>query len=417
MKEQIQKSRLKNKLRVLLINKEGLQTTTIIFKTNVGSINEPQGKNGLCTLTHRMNLRGIKRIPDTYKLNLEIEKIGASLVSSSTKEITSFAITAQKQFLPQVIKLLAEVIETPIDKSEDLKKEKIILTSQIEELEDNPMEYALIKFTQQVYKDTKLENLSLGSIIHLKKIDIRDIRLFRKKYFNSEALITVSGDLENAKVLSLLEKNFAFKLNLYRPTKVKFKRPKQLLQFIRKEIAQPVFVLGGTAPNYTSKDYYHFLIGKMILGTGTGSKLHQTIREKLHLAYYAYSFFAPTGIIGMCGGISGVLGQKLKDAIYATREEIRKVSKGEFSQDEIERAKGLYEGMLIGFNESSTELASFYSNQLMYKGRIEKSRDILNNVKAVSKEDIALSFRKHLGKGMYLTLITHERENDLKWES
>lgn len=401
--------RLTNNLKVLLINKPHLPTVTLMYFSKVGSLDEPQGKNGLCTLTRRMNLRGTKKFPDTYKFNLEVEKLGASISSSSAREVTAFSISAERKFLPKISNILSDVILNPTSRKTDLEKEKIILASHIKELENNPAEYASVAFTKQIFKGSKLANLSLGNIKHLPKITVSDIKTFRRKYFKDSSILAICGnftkEINTNEVLSILEKDYNFPLQTKKRRKLKFSKSKKYYNYLKKDIEQPVFTLGTYAPTFKSRDYYKYSLARTILGSGFCAKTSQVIREKLYLAYYAYSFYLPTSIIGTGGIIAGVFSKKLDLAISESRKIIKDLVKGKFTNKELERAKGFYKGVLIGFNESSSAICSFYANQLIQKGKIYTFEEIIKMIESYSKKDITDVLKKYYNQKLYLTII------------
>lgn len=399
---------LQNNQKVLFIDKRSLPTVTLKYIVRAGSVDEVERKRGTSMLTHRMNLRGPKTYSDTHNFNTAIELFGAEISSESDKEFTSISLNAELVFLPELIEILADILYNPRDQMDDLEKEKQTLLAQINEIEDDPHEYIVTKFFEQIHKGTKLKYHSYGSLEDIPSIELTDIKKFREKYISSQSLIVICGNFSGQGIqsaISLLDKSFNSKLSKPTPIKINQKVSPQTSQFIRRKINQPVFVLGTYAPSYSSSDYYTYLIARTILGVGFGGKMISIIREQMNLAYYAYSFYNPNSFYGTGGVVAGVHNDKLEDAIISSRQIIKDLCEGKLTSTDVARAKGLYIGALISSIESSESIATFYGNQLMRRGKLVTFEQIKKELDKITKSDISRIFQQYFQRQLYIAVI------------
>jgi len=395
----ITQTKLKNGLQILLINKPYLPTVTILFGTPYGSVDEKRGKNGIASLTRKMHLRGTKKYPNPQALHLEIEKLGARIYTNSAKEVSTFGITVPKQHLQNCISLLKDIILHPKDDIQQFTIEKQLLLDEVRELTDNPLSHLGILINKQLFKGTKLAHISLGNEKHIPIVLCGDF----------------SNELSEEYVLSEMNKNFSFPLNKHKPIKVICRKSQKYLNYVKRPLHQPVFAICDYAPKYNSRDFYPYQLASIILGRGFGSKTMQIIREKYHLAYYARGFYNPMRTIGFGGIFAGVFSDKVVKAITLARQILIDMIDGKINKDELERAKGLFEGMLIGYNESSSDIASFYLEQKMFRNSIDTFREIQKQIQSISMNTIIDICKKYFSANPYLSLIAKEKPKGLSW--
>lgn len=409
----IKETKLQNGLKVLIIDKAYLETVTILFASKVGSVDEPNGKNGVATLTRRMHLRGTKKYPNAQKLNIESERFGAQLFTSNSKETSSFGITFPRMHLHKAVALFSEVLTYPRDKKIDFKTEKKLLLTELHELTDDPLSHLGILINKQMFAGSKLAHLALGNEKDVPHIKIDDVKRFRKKYYSKNAHLVVCGDFRNRNIESLLDKYFPFPLYTEKKRGIHLSKPKKHFSFTKRSLNQPVFGLCHYTPKYTSKDYYPYKLVSIILGRGFGSKTMQIIREQHHLAYFARAYYNPLSTTGFGGIYAGVFSHKLEKAISLAREIVLDMKNEKITKNELDRAKGLFEGMLIGYNESSSDIASFYLEEKLYRNKIEDFHTVIKKMNSFSLGQIKRVSSKYFSEEFYLTLLASEKPKSI----
>ena len=414
---QIKTKQLKNGLKVLILSKKHLKTTSLSFVSQIGTIDEPDKQNGLAYLTHRMYSRGTRNYPDINKLNFEIEKLGGSFSSLNSKEKTLFNVTVPRENFKRSAELMAEILKQPLFRNNDLDKEKAVLLTKIKELGDSPRELAAIEFSKLLFKSTPYEQHPFGKEEDVKEVGIKDIKKFREKYFQSDSLMILAGDFQKndlKNVMIYLNKLFDFKLKDHFQIKINLKKPGKKFSFSQKEVMQPILNVGSYAPSYNSADYYKYKILRIILGVGFGSVLHKKIRADRNLAYSIYYSYQTYKNAGFGKATSGILESKLIDATKIIFEVLVSYSSKEISKKELERAKGFYGGILTTYIESSSDIASFYGGQLLNLGEIKTYEEILEVIKEITLEDIYQVAQKYMKNNFYMNLVFRDKKYNSK---
>ena len=153
------------------------------------------------------------------------------------------------------------------------------------------------------------------------------------------------------------------------------------------DIMQGKLVIGmRLKEDFSNKNFTKALMFNSIFGGGTHSKLFNNVREKLSLAYYAYSRLQRAKSIIMIGtGIEFENFGAAKDEIFAQLEEIKN---GNISENEILQARESIKNAYTSLYDSPLSLEDFYLNQLVC-GDERDVNDLISQMLEVSAEDIA----------------------------
>ncbi|MBR2471860.1 MAG: insulinase family protein [Clostridia bacterium] len=148
------------------------------------------------------------------------------------------------------------------------------------------------------------------------------------------------------------------------------------------DVAQGKLVIGFTI---SSDDYFGNMLFNSVYGSGTHSKLFNNVREKLSLAYYAYSrLTAQKGVIFASAGIEFDKYDMAKDEIFA---QLKAVQNGEVSDSELEAAKKSIINIIKSLNDNPVSLMDYYTG-LIVAGREVDTDKIIDGINAVTKEDV-----------------------------
>lgn len=147
-------------------------------------------------------------------------------------------------------------------------------------------------------------------------------------------------------------------------------------------VAQGKLVIGFTI---SSDDYFGNMLFNSVYGSGTHSKLFNNVREKLSLAYYAYSRLTmQKGVIFASAGIEFDKYDMAKDEIFA---QLKAVQNGEVTDAELEAAKKSIINIIKSLNDNPVSLMDYYTG-LIVAGREVDAERIIDGINAVTKDDV-----------------------------
>ncbi len=128
-------------------------------------------------------------------------------------------------------------------------------------------------------------------------------------------------------------------------------------------------------------DYASMLVANSVWGSGAHSKLFNNVREKLSLAYYAFSRYdkyKDTILVGM-----GIETKNYKMAYDETLLQLKNVCDAKFSENELESAKAFIINALRSQRDSQYAMIDFYMGQLI-RNVNEDIDDLCEKVRAVT---------------------------------
>lgn len=171
-----------------------------------------------------------------------------------------------------------------------------------------------------------------------------------------------------------------------------FPRSFRTIRLFKRKTAQTHVCLGVPGVHFSHPQRYALTLLNLVLGGGMSSRLFQSIREKLSLAYSIYSFldfFEDTGTWGIY--LATDAGQVQKAVRFAWKE-LKKVKKEALGKSELEHAKAQLKGnLVIGLENSSNRMNRLARNELFLKKYISVDQTMaeINKVRMEEIEQIA----------------------------
>jgi predicted Zn-dependent peptidase len=146
--------------------------------------------------------------------------------------------------------------------------------------------------------------------------------------------------------------------------------------------------LGVPARPLADESRYISLLMNTILGGGMSSRLFQTVREEHGLAYSIYSDMSPYRDTGSLCVFAGTSADKTVELVKLVTQEFRRMKEEPVEAEELRRAKDQLKGNLLLSLESSGARMSNLARQQMYFDHFFGPQEILDNVEAVTVEDV-----------------------------
>lgn len=186
--------------------------TTINTFVKVGSINEPDNIRGISHFIEHNLFNGSSELkPDQFVD--DVKKMGGMYNASTGFASTNYFISSPihtKSDFDKMLKIHANMLETPSFTPEMLEKEKGIVASEIQMLEDQPYQKAenlLLKNLFQI--DTDASDLIGGSVNNILDLNKKTVTDFYNKYYTPDNMVTVVvGDIKPDEVANKLNRLF-----------------------------------------------------------------------------------------------------------------------------------------------------------------------------------------------------------------
>ncbi len=184
--------------------------------------------------------QGIAHFMEHIKFNVDhntiandlFDPLGSDINAFTTFRYTSYLVYGTKK-LKENIDALLQFVYTPYFTKEMIKKEKGIITSEINMGKDQPYNQLYFAFNKAIYHKEKYKYLITGEESDIKKIDLDDIKLvYRTFYHPRNMFLIVTGNVnpyEIEKIVNdyLEQKDFEEYLD---PTILMDKEPKSVVE-------------------------------------------------------------------------------------------------------------------------------------------------------------------------------------------
>ena len=122
-----------------------------------------------------------------------------------------------------------------------------------------------------------------------------------------------------------------------------------------------------------------------VYGSGTHSKLFNNVREKLSLAYYAYSRYVRSKSVIIVG--TGIEFDKYVPARDEVFNQLKEMQNGNISDFEIESAKKFIETIYISMKDDPRRMIDFYVAQNI-AGDTDGIDEFIAGINKVTRNDI-----------------------------
>jgi zinc protease len=273
---------------------------TVCFRLwfQVGSQNDPPGKEGLAALTASMITEASTKT-NSYEdiLDLLFPMAGTYAAEISVEETVVYG-RIHKDNLQQYYKLLLQAVMEPAFKQDDLDRLKSDAINHLENTlrysSDEELGKAVLYDT--IYRGTPYGHLPIGLIESLRNITVEDVKNFHRKYFTRDNVIIGIGGGYDSQMMEKIRTDLAA-LPAGKPQPVPMPSPQKIeglqIKIVEKDCSAtaismgfPIDVLRG------DKDWYALAVANSWLGEhrSPSSHLYNVLREIRGLNYGDYSY-------------------------------------------------------------------------------------------------------------------------------
>jgi zinc protease len=387
---------LKNGLKCV-VNKEPASPTFAFRVGFIGGVKEEvPGKNGIFNILSKMLLKGTKD-KDAVKIAQEIDFLAGNVSAFTGKNTFGLHGKFLSKDIEEVFSLLRDLLVSTSLKEEELKKVKDDVQSEIRQRDDDPVGYTFIQFNEILFKGHPYSKDPTGRESDIASVRLDELEEVYKKFLTpSNAVLAISGDIDEKKVESLFQKMFSdwsgeVGTMQNKPVPAVHKS----VHHIDKEIMQTHLVFGFLGPGVINEDRYAIEVMDSIL-SGMGGRIHKILREEKPYAY-SLTFFNQmayeAGGMGIYIGTDKKLAEEVRKIVHAEIENI--VSKG-FTEKEVEDAKRYLVGTHYIQMQANSAKATSMCLDTIYRSEPGFFKVWPKHIEAIKKEDVDRAAKKYL---------------------
>jgi zinc protease len=398
--------RLVNGLRLITVIDRTTPTATVNLWYHVGSKNERAGRTGFAHLFEHLMFQGSANVFKAEHLAL-IESVGGSANATTWLDRTNYFATVPAEWVELILWMEADRLGTLLDALDqaNLDNQRDVVKNEKRSSYDNqPYGTAYLELLALAYpKGHPYHHPTIGSMEDLDAASLQDVRdFFATWYAPNNAVLTVVGDIDEAQVVSAVERHFGgIPANPALPAHPDLTISTPLAGEIRKtvkdKVPDPRVHLAYRAPVLASPDLPALEIACQILAGGRGSRLTRRLVRQEQVAQDA-----GLSVLPFVGGASLVVGSAtLRPGADAASlealflEEVRGLGERGPTSTEMERARALIESEEMALRsdpESIADQIGMYATLLNDPGRINRDLAIYQAVDAAAVQRVASQY-------------------------
>ncbi len=395
-------AKLKNGLRVFLVEDHSAPVVSLVLIYDVGSRNERKGRTGFAHLFEHMMFQGSENVGKSEHFIL-IETNGGEMNGSTGNELTNYYETLPSNQLDLALFLEADRMRGLDISKENLDNQRHAVQEERRlSLDNQPYGKFFEKFDETMYENFAYKHSVIGSMDDLNAASLEDVReFFRVYYAPNNAVLTLVGDFKTDQALAKVKTYFESIPSQPAPPPVDVTEPGQTSErrfTVEDPLARlPLLRIGYKGYVGAPADVYALQVLGTVLGGGQSSRLYQKLVKESQLAISA------SGGASVRRGPGAFLinatvapGKKYEDVEAAIYEEIAKLQSEPIADWELEKAKQFARRSAINSRQSSLGLAFSIASGVVSWNDPNYVTTRMEKIMAVTKEDVQRVAREYL---------------------
>lgn len=381
-------------------------SVTAQLTLHLGDVESLKGQSTASGLAAAMLMRGTSK-HTRQQITDELGRLKARVNVAGSNSNVRASIETTRENLPEVMKLVAEVLRDPTFPSDEFDRLKQQQLAQMESMRREPQVIAMSALQEHLSPfpaDDPRASESIDSTIEkLKAATVDHARGFYKNFYGaSNAELVVIGDFDGDQVQTLAS-------NLFGDWKSPkpFRRipvPYTKVDAVNKSFPTPdkanAMLAAGMPIRIGEQhpDYPAVIIGNYLLGSGIDSRLFKRIRQKEGLSYGVGSqaMMRPNEDSGIFMAFAIFAPQNVNKVEAALKEEIALALKDGFTAQEIETAKkGYLQSRNVSRSQDNELAGTLQSNA--FEGRtFAFQADVEKRIAELTPQKVLDAMRRHI---------------------
>jgi zinc protease len=387
----ITRTTLDNGITVLVYENHAAQSVVIAGSLRSGSLYEDHSRAGLAGITADALLYGTQH-RDFDAIHEALENIGADLSIDAGAHKTGFNGKALAEDLPVLIDLLGDTLRYPSFPTEQVERLRGEIMVGLHYRQQDTRYRASRAFRENLYPyEHPYHHSTSGTLDTVPTITIDEMQAFHRKHYGPDGMIVVVvGDVNTAQALDIVRARLGDWHNPDQPATPVLPEVAPVEEVRRASVTvkgktQSDIVMGVPGPSRYASDYQAATLANSILGQfGMMGRIGKEVREKLGLAYYAYSRVEGGYGPNPWSVAAGVNPANVQLAIDSILKEIRRLSNEPVSDEDIDDNKSYFIGHLPLQLENNEGLAGTILSMESYDLAMDyllKYRDMIQSLK------------------------------------
>ncbi|TMA28182.1 MAG: insulinase family protein [Deltaproteobacteria bacterium] len=402
--------RLKNGARVLVVENHQLPLVAVQVRLLHGIDADPAARPGLAEFVADVVDEGTKTRP-AAKLAEEIEDLAAHLSSSASLETSTVHLNCLAETLPKALDLLADVVQNPAFRKEDVERVRTLKLTQLEQKKASIGALAADEANRVLWGARHpWGQPSGGTPESVSTITPDELAKFHAAWWvPNNAVISVSGDVKTAEIVKLLAEKFSGWRRKPLPRLALAAAPvlkERSIDALEKPTAtqSQVWVVGRL---FAAKnpDAIPLRVANLSLGGLFTSRLNMNLREK-----HGYSYGVRSGLnlmrsSGTFSASGGIIAKNTVDAVREYENELGNFSNGEVTEEELARSKEAFIRAIPAQLETNDAVSGAMANLVALELPLQYYKSLPARAARVSRPEVARVVKKWMKPSVWPIVI------------
>jgi predicted Zn-dependent peptidase len=381
---------LKNGLCILHLFHKESQVVHCGILLKAGTRDEPAGKEGLAHFIEHSLFKGTEKRKSFHILN-RLEVVGGELNAYTTKEETCVHASVMSRHFERAIELISDIVFNSVYPQKEVEKEKEVIIDEIRSYQDTPYEQIFDDFEGQLFKGHPLGHPILGTEESVRNFNRKDLVNYTRSHYNPSSMVfAVSGNIEEKKLLALVEQYFGdYKDQKSSTHRISFKKykPESIIQ--ERAVNQVHYMMGR--PAFGLKDPRRFslvLFNNILGGPGMNSRLNLNVREKYGFTYTiesGYHTYTDSGIFHVYFATDSKHFDKTRELV---EKEVRKICKEKITPSRFQQYKEQMIGQIELVQENRLSVMLSLAKSQLNLGKVFTLEEIKKRFSDMQPRDI-----------------------------
>ena len=298
-----ERRRLDNGLKVVLAHDASVPVVAVNLWYGVGSRNEAAGRTGFAHLFEHMMFQGSAHVPKNRHFEL-VERAGGALNATTWFDRTNYFETVPSHQLELALWLESDRMGwmLPAMDQEKLDNQRDVVKNEKRQRYDNQPYGDWDERLQRLVfpREHPYHHTVIGSMEDLDAATLDDVAsFFRTFYVPNNAVLTVSGDFDPARVMDQVEAYFG-EIPAGAPIPPLPGNPElepliggTVRDDVVSDVPLPRVIVALRIPPYSSADFSAAEVTRSVLGTGRASRLYRRLVRERRVAKDVVSYAFP----------------------------------------------------------------------------------------------------------------------------
>jgi predicted Zn-dependent peptidase len=399
----------------LAVSLAGTHRAVIAAQLRVGSRFEDERSNGISHFLEHMLYRGTPTHPSAHELAVAFERLGGSLVATTSSDTGTLEVSAPPPNLAAVIPLFCEVMKAPalngIDTERGIVREEIL-----ESLDDDGKSIGSDDLIRQLlFPNHPLGQPISGTLAQLATFTVDALHEHHRRFYcGANTVVAVAGPIEPKVMLDALERELAGLPTGKVPewaAPPALQGPTQLRVIHR--ASQTEISLGFRAPGLSSEDEPAMDLLSRVLDDGMSTRLYHQLCDERGLCYdvsAAYESYADSGLLEL---VAETGHERVSQVIDLLLDIVSDLKTHGPTQIELDAARQRHRWQLDAMLDSPGQVAEYVLTEHLM-GTERTPLDRVAELARVSVEDARAVARRWFTKeNLGLVLVGYPKRGEL----